>query len=288
MRLDRCSAAAGAALCAVLVLVPAAWAQLKLPRVSPKASVSQTIAMTDVTVSYSRPGVKGRVIWGGVVPYDAPWRTGANEATTVAVSDTVTVGGQKLPTGTYSFFTIPGRDEWTVVFSKQKDLWGAYDYKPEEDALRVKVKPQTAPHQEWMGFTFENLKPASGDLVLRWEKLMLAVPFAVDDVDQALVQARTEIANAKPDDYRTSYRAADFFFSAGLVPDETEAWVKKSMAVQENYYNLGLYARMLEKAGKRKEAVATAEKAIAAGKASKDRVDTHPIEAVLAEWKSKP
>jgi hypothetical protein len=126
----------------LMVVAPlAAQAELKLPRPSPKATVTQTIGYTDVTVAYSRPGVKARVIWGSLVPYDKPWRTGANEATTFTCSEEITFEGKKLPAGTYSLFTIPGHKMWTVVLNKEKDLWGAYEYKPEQDILRAEVQP---------------------------------------------------------------------------------------------------------------------------------------------------
>jgi hypothetical protein len=266
---------------AALALASTAVADLKTPRVSPNATVTQTIGLTDFTVTYSRPGVKGRAIWGDLVPYDKPWRTGANDATRFTTSDSITFGGQKLPAGGYSLFTIPGKDEWTVALNSEKDLWGAYDYKPEKDVLRIKVKPTAAEHQEWMNFTFENLTPTSGELTLRWEKLEVAVPITVNVNDQVLAAARSEID--KPD-WRTPYRAADFTLTNNVAVDEGEKWLQKSLSIQKNYYNLSLLARYHMKAGRKKEAVATAQQAIAAGKASKETVDTAATEKLLAEW----
>lgn len=147
-------------------------------RVSPNASVSQTIGVTEVTVSYGRPGVKGRTIWGELVPYGEVWRTGANEATTISFSKDVTIEGEPLPAGTYALFTIPKEGEWTIVFSKNAQQWGAFDYDAKQDALRVKVKPQPASPQEWMSFSFEDLSANGAAAVLRWEKL--AVPFKIE------------------------------------------------------------------------------------------------------------
>ena len=118
--------AVAALFAATLLAAAPALAQLDLPRPSPKATVSQTVGLTDITITYCRPGVKGRVIWGGLVPYDQVWRTGANEATTITFSDEVTIEGTKLPAGTYGLFTIPGKDEWTVIFNKGAKQWGAY------------------------------------------------------------------------------------------------------------------------------------------------------------------
>src|SRR2546428_13960954 len=107
----------------VLIALPALAQQLRLPRVSPNSTLTQTVGFTDITITYSRPGVKGRQIWGGLVPYDKVWRTGANEATTIAFSDDVTINGQPLPKGTYSLHTIPGKDEWTIAFNTTANQW---------------------------------------------------------------------------------------------------------------------------------------------------------------------
>jgi len=146
-------------------------------RVSPNASVSQAIGVTEVTISYGRPGVKGRTIWGELIPYGEVWRTGANEATTISFSKDVTVEGEPLPAGTYALFTIPKEGEWIIVFNKNAQQWGAFDYNASQDALRVKVKPQAADPQEWMSFSFEDLNPNAATVVLRWEEL--AVPFKI-------------------------------------------------------------------------------------------------------------
>ena len=147
------------------------------PRTSPNASISQTIGVTKVTISYGRPGVKGRKIWGELVPYGEVWRTGANEATAISLTRNVTIEGQELPAGTYALFTIPNEDEWTIIFNKNPKQWGAFDYDPRLDALRVKVKPEPADHKEWMSFSFMDLSANSAKLVLRWEKL--AVPLKI-------------------------------------------------------------------------------------------------------------
>ena len=262
-------------------------AELTLPRPSPKATVSQTIGLTNLTVTYSRPGVKGRKIWDGLVPYGETWRTGANEATTFECSDAVTIAGKPLAAGTYSFYTLPGSGEWEVIFSHAKGAWGSSDYTPEKDALRIKVKPTAAPHEEWMSFSFENLTPSSGDLILRWEKLQVVVPIGVDSEAKAMASIRTAMAEWKPDDWQTPYRAAQYCFNTGIQADEAMKWAEQSVAVKPLYFNLNLLADMKMKAGKSKEAIETAEKAIQAGKADPDKPDTRPTEKKLAEWKAK-
>ena len=265
-------------------IAPPASAQPWLPRVSPNATVMQTIGLTNFTVTYSRPGVKGRVIWGDLVPYDKPWRTGANEATSFTCTDEIQFGGQKLPAGTYSLVTIPGKETWAVALNSDKDLWGAFEYKQEKDVMRVQVKPTAAEHREWMEFQFENLTPNSGDLVLRWEKLALAVPIVVDANGKALANARAAMDTAKANNWRTPYQAASYTLNNEVSMEEGQKWLEKSLAVEENFQNLSLLARWHMKTGRKKEAIATAKKAIAAGKASKTTVDTAPTEKLLAEW----
>lgn len=155
----------------------------KKVRISPKAEVKQTIGLTDVTISYSRPGVKNRKIWGGLVPYNKVWRAGANEATKISFSTDVTVNGKKLPAGSYGFFVIPTPKEWTVIFNKVADQWGAFQYNEAEDAYRFKVMPKTTAFEEWLEYTFSDMKvDAKGNnsavINLIWGKLKL--PFTVE------------------------------------------------------------------------------------------------------------
>lgn len=302
------------ALVAVLICAQQSWAQtaaLRFPRPSQKASVSQTIGVTDVTITYSRPGVKNRQIWGDplpgsgsgaatlddarsrpkdapLVPYGHVWRTGANEATTFEVTDDVLVNGQKLAAGRYSLHTIPGRDEWTIIFNKDDGQWGSFQYDEKKDALRVKAKPQPAPMQEWLQFEIPSVTPNSAQVNIRWEKI--AVPFTVEvpDVNAvALARARAAVAAAKPDDWRTPLQAANFAFQNDSKADDEEAsrWLEQSLKIKETYPNLYTKARVLANAGKTQEAIAAAERAIQIGKETK--ADTSDLEKRLADWKAK-
>ena len=145
-------------------------------RPSPNATVGQTIGTTTVTVGYSRPGVRDREIFGGLVPYDTVWRTGANEATTVTLSDDVMVEGERLAAGTYALFTIPGADAWTVVFNKTAQQWGAFRYDEAEDALRVTVEPMMdAPMQEQFEIRFADVSDSAATMVLHWDTVGVPV-----------------------------------------------------------------------------------------------------------------
>lgn len=269
-------------------VVPASVrAELVLPRPSPAATSKQTIGLTEMTVTYSRPGVKGREIWGGLVPYDKPWRTGANEPTTFTTSDEIQVGGKTLAAGSYSVFTVPAKGgPWKVVFSRQKDLLqGKVPFDPAQYVFELTATPETGlPNQEWLWLGFEDLTANGANLVMRWEKARLAVPITMDVNGRVLASARKEIAAAKADDWRTPLRAATWAFDNGVAQDEAKAWLDQSLKVQKAHGNVALQARWLMKDGKKTEAIAAAKEAIALGKASKDPVDTAPTEKLVAEW----
>ncbi len=257
--------------------------QVRYPRPSQKASVMQTIGTTDMTITYSRPGVKGRQIWGALVPYDKVWRTGANEATTISFSDDVTINGQPLPMGTYSLATIPGRDSWTVIFNKVADQWGAFSYDATKDALRVTAKPEKGAFTEWMTFEVPQVSWDKTTVALRWENLV--VPFTVESGSTArtLAAAKTVVGSAAANDWRTPLRAASFAFETGNLTD-AQTWLDQALKANENINTLWLKARMLQKRGQIADAVRTGEMAIAkAGPSDKDLAEE--IRKQVDSWK---
>lgn len=300
----------GLALLLVLATVGQVAAQtpLRTPRPSQKATVSQTIGVTDITIVYSRPGVKQRKIWGDaaqgaststatlddgrsrpkdapVVPYGHVWRTGANEATTFTVTDDVLINTQKLAAGTYSLHTIPGRDEWTVIFNKDDGQWGSFTYDEKKDALRIKVKPQPAEMQEWLSFEIPEVSPNSARVNIRWERLRVPFTVEVPDVNTvALTKMRASVASAKPDDWRTPLQAANFIFTNKLDAPEGNQWLEQSIKVKETYQNMFTKARVLADSGKTQEAIAAGERALQLGKEAK--ADTADLEKRLADWKA--
>ena len=305
-----CSIAA--ALC-VLCFATAAFAQITTPRPSQKASVMQRIGVTDVTITYSRPGVKGRQIWGDplpgqtaqgeatldnqntrpkgapIVPWGHVWRTGANEATQFVVTDEVLINGQKLAAGSYSLHTIPTKDEWTIVFNGTANQWGSFDYDPAKDTLRVKAKPESLPtSQEWLSYTFDPVTEDSAQVNIRWEKI--SVPFTVKVADVAgltLTKLKAAVAGAKADDWRTPLQAGSYLINQNADPaDDAQglAWLDQSIKVKETFDNLRIKANALYKFGKKDEAFALAEQAIQKGKA--DKVDTSAFEKRLADMKA--
>ena len=296
----------------MLCFAISAFAQIDTPRPSPKASVMQRIGVTDVTITYSRPAVKNRQIWGDplpgqtakgeatlddqnarpkgavIVPYGHVWRAGANEATTFVVTDDVLINGQKLPAGSYSLHTIPTKDEWTIVFNSTANQWGSFSYDAAKDTLRVKVKPQWVNQsEEWLTYSVEPVGDDSAQVNIRWEKIN--VPFTVKVPDVAattMAHLKNSVSNAKADDWQTPMLAGNYLINNQNTADDEQgmAWIEQSIKVKETFRNLASKANALYKLGKKDEAFAVAQQAIERGKA--DKVDTTNFEKRLADMKA--
>jgi hypothetical protein len=291
-----------------------ALAQIPVPRPSQKASVMQRIGPTDITITYSRPGVKGRKIWGDplpeqaakvkgeatldnqnerpkdavIVPYGHIWRAGANEATMFEVNSDVLINGQKLAAGSYSLHTIPTKDEWTIVFNGTANQWGSFNYDPAKDTLRVKAKPQMlAENEEWLRYTIDPVGDDSAQVNIRWEKISVPFTVKIPDVPAAtLARLKAVVGEAKADDWRTPLQAGNFLLNNKDASDDAQGmtWLEQSIKVKETFGNLSAKANALYKAGKKDEAFAVAEQAIQRGKA--DKVDTTNFEKRLADMKA--
>ena len=235
-------------------LCQAQSALLDLPRRSQNAQVSQTIGITDVTVKYSRPLINGRKVWGGLVPYGDVWRAGANENTVITFTDPVTVEGKPLDKGSYGLFMIPKEDEWTIIFSKTNTAWGAFTYKPDEDALRVTVKPTASDFHEALVYDFDQLTPDSALVTLRWDKL--AVPFKVAVNVPKTVEASLDKQFRGIVQYTwVSYDdAANYFLTAKADLPEGLKYVDLSIGAEERYDNLMTKSQILAAMGKPDEA----------------------------------
>ena len=257
---------------------------LTTPRPSPNATVSETIGITEVTVHYSRPGVKGRVIWGKVVPYGEVWRTGANENTTIGFSTPVRIDGHELPAGLYGLQTIPTATSWTLILSKDADRWGAFTYDPQHDALRVTVQPEPAPVQEWMSFDFSDLSDTSGVVALRWEKLRLPIRIEVDTPKLVVAAAHSVIR------WQLPLQAASYCLQSGACLDEASRWIDASIALEATFANQRAKAQLLAKRSEYAAAVSMGEKALAAAKASTPPpapAQVKDLEGQIADWKAK-
>jgi Protein of unknown function (DUF2911) len=250
---------------AVVALAQIASAQndLNLPDVSQAAEVKQRIALTDITVKYHRPLVNGRKIWGGLVPYGKVWRVGANENTTIEFSDPVSVEGKPLDKGLYGLHMIPNQDSWTVIFSKTNTGWGSYSYEQKEDALRVDVKPKPLTEQdEALEFEFENLKPTSTAVTMKWEKLGVPFTVSVNDANQTLENIRAQLKGRGQFTWQALDEGAQFCLTRKINLDEALHWADASIQNEERFDNLSTKADILKALNRQDEGKKTWNQAL--------------------------
>jgi hypothetical protein len=252
-------------------------------QVSPPASVSQELGISSVRIDYHRPAVKGRKIWGGLVPYGQVWRAGANEATAITFSDPVRIGGQELPAGAYAFFAIPGKDAWTLVFNREARQWGAFNYKAEQDALRIQAQPRPAPFQEYLGYGIQVTGPDSLRVELSWENLAVGFDLAMDVQGAYWAYLGRTLAAAGPAEWQPLNQAAGYCLLTGSHLDQAMAWVDRSLQIKEGPKNLELKARLLQRAGRTPEALPYLDKAIALA-AGGSKTALEELEALRGEW----
>jgi hypothetical protein len=262
----------------------AARADLELPRPSPFAKVWQVVGLTEITVDYSSPGVKGRKIWGGLVPYDQMWRAGANQATKVTFSKNVTFAGKPVPAGSYAFFLIPTKDAWTVILNKKIDQSGtARDYKQADDLLRVSIKPKAAPFRERLAYLVTDFTDDKASLDLEWDKLRLSIPITFDTAAQAVANINATIDST----WRTYANAARYMLENKKDYDAGMKYADQSLALKQDWYNLWIKAELLAAKGNAKDARATGEKAYELGSKSENFFLEGEIKKTLGEWKKK-
>lgn len=275
----------GLAVLTVTAMVPAVVrAQLDLPRPSPSARVSQVIGLTEITVEYGRPAVKGRKIWGGLVPYDKLWRTGANQATKITFSRDTTFGGQNVPAGSYALFTIPTKSAWTVILNRKADQPGAgAEYKAELDQVRVQASPKAVPMRERLTFQFADFSDDKGVLDLEWEKLRLSIPIKVDTDAHALANIKKTLDGT----WRTYAQAARYQAETKKDYDAALHTIDQSLALNEDWFNLWIKATIVAAKGNRKEAIALGEKSYELGKKAEMFFLESEIKKTLADWKRK-
>jgi len=227
---------------------------LTVPDASPAATVSQTIGITNVTISYHRPAVNKREVWGKLVPYDQVWRAGANMNTTITFSSPVTIGGKQLPAGTYGLHTIPTAGDWTIILSANSNNWGSFSYDEKQDVLRFKATPRPADFEERLEYRFENVGENAGTAVLHWEKL--EVPFTIDVDTKAVTFAslKNELYGLNQFFPQSWNNAAQWCVRNDYQLDQGLAWADKSIQMQPSFGNLRTKAAILEKKGDVKQA----------------------------------
>lgn len=272
----------------VLTLASPLRAQLELPRISQKASLMQRIGLLDVTINYSRPNVKGRKIWGDLVPYNKVWRTGADEATTIFFSDDAELNGNKIPAGKYALFTIPGKDEWTVIINKTWKQWGAFNYDSTKDLVRFKVKPSENQFNESMGFCFSDVTTSSANINIEWEKVKVTFGLKFDIDAKAYSNIKKAIDNADKDDWVVYAASANYAADNKIHQDEAMQWVDKSISIKPTYYNYFVKAKLLANEKNTKEALNYIDKSRQLGKSDPEFKDFKPqVDVLEHELKAK-
>lgn len=260
-------------------------AQIDVPRPSPFSTVSQVVGFTDVTIEYSRPGVKGRTIFGELVQYDKIWRTGANAATKITFSEDVTIDGNAVPAGSYSIFTKPGTEKWLVAFNSDATAsTGQYD--ATKNVASFSAVPKTLPNTvETLTFSFDNVTDSSTVVTLSWEKT--AISFTISTKVDAKVMAQIDKALAGVDPM-TYYQAARYYLETGRDLKKAETWMKTAvdgLADSPRFWVLRQYALILAANGKYKEAIEVAQQSIEYAKKNKNDDYVNMNSASINEWK---
>jgi hypothetical protein len=260
------------AICAVAFLaasaVPgnllAADDKVEFPSASQHAVVKQRVGLTDVEVDYSRPNKNSRNIFGGLVPFDKPWRTGANQPTKVTISAPVKLGDKELPAGDYVLYTIPGANEWAIIFSKNLKAQSLADQKPEDEAARVTAKPMTlAAPAETFTIGFEDLRANSATLYLEWDKTRVPVKLTTNDLEKVSKGIDAAVKSGKAQEAGFYFSAASFYLDQNKDLPQALKWVDQ--AIEKNpkaYFMQYKKAQILAKLGNKKEAIVAAEKSI--------------------------
>jgi hypothetical protein len=255
---------------------------IKTPQPSPGQTIKQDFGVSSIELNYSRPGIKGRKIFGDLVPYGKVWRTGANSATRIKFSDEVTIGGQTLKAGEYAIYTIPNENEWEIIINKGSANWGT-DYKQEDDILRVKATPVKLDDPvETFTMQFANVKSNSTDLQIMWDRTLVSVPITTD-VDQKVM---AQIDNAMNKDNRPYFAAAMYYMETGRDLNQALTWLDKAIEQNPNaYWVYHQKANVLARLGKKEEAKTTAQKSIELAKTANNEDYVRLNEKLLGNLK---
>ncbi len=258
--------------------------QVDLPKLSPNAKVSQTVGLTEISVEYSSPAVRGRKIFGSLVPYDKLWRAGANAVTKVTFSRDVKIDGKPVPAGSYAFFVIPSANQWTLILNKDLGQAGTgAGYKQELDLLRVNVKPKAVAPRERLAYQVIDFDDFHATLALAWEKVRVGLPIDLDT--DAQVQA--SLTSLETDGWRVWNNAARYELESKKDYDAGLTLIEKSLKMKEEWLNVWTKAQLLAAKGKYKEAYPLATRANELGQASPMFFYADDVKKALTEWKNK-
>lgn len=251
----------------LLLIAPAAAVSqgppvLTVPKESPRAGVSQTVGLTEISLTYDRPAVKGRKVWGGLVPYDSVWRAGANQNTVLASNTAFTIGGTRLAAGRYGLHTIPNPTSWTIIVSRQADAWGSFSYDPREDVVRFAATPRPAAALERLQYTFDEPTDSAVNLTLHWEKLAVSFPITVATKEVVIDSLRQQLRGL-PRFWGVGWgEAARWAIIHNTALDQAEIWADTAVQLAPTFGHMQLKAQLMERRGDVAGATALREKAL--------------------------
>jgi tetratricopeptide (TPR) repeat protein len=262
-------------ICLTAVFLPfqsfGAEAKVEFPQASQHAVLKQRVGLTDIEVDYSRPNKNGRIVFGGLVPFDKPWRTGANQPTKIKTSAPVKWEAKEVPAGEYVLYTVPGKDQWMLVLSRNLKAQNLADHKPEDEAARITAKPLLALAAPAETFTigFEDLRANSATFYVEWDKTRVPVKLTTNDVEKVMQGIDATIKSGQEQDAGFYYNAASFYFDQNKDLPQALKWVDQGIEKNPKAYFMQYKkAQILTKMGNKKEAIAAAEKSIELLKAS--------------------
>jgi len=261
-------------------------AQLKTPSPSPMAKVEQVVGLTTINIEYSRPGMKDRAIFGSLVPYGKIWRTGANASAKVSFSEDVMIGGEVLEAGKYALYTIPGENEWTIIFHNNLTHWGVGGYDEAEDAMRVTAEAvEITPAVESFTIDIDNIRNSGATLDLAWENTLVSLPFEVMTDKQVTASIQEVMAGPSAQDY---YSAARYYFEEGKEGSKALEWINKSIEIGgERFWVLRLKSLIQASLNDYDAAIKTAQRSAELAEEDGNMNYVKMNEASIEEWKSK-
>jgi len=260
-------------------------AQITTPKLSPHCVLTQEVGFNEITIDYSRPSIKGRVIFGDLVPYGKIWRTGANASTKIKFKDDVTIEGHEVPAGEYSLYTIPGKDEWTIIFHTITSYWGVgKNYKEDDDLIRFKVKPITLNHTiETMAIEISDLAANTCNLEIKWDKTLIKINVKTDSDKKVMAQIDDKMKGVSQATY---YQAAVYYLENGKDLNKALEWIDKALVNNEQFWILRHKALILAKLGKYKEAITLSERSMKLAAEVENDDFTIIDEKNIAEWRT--
>ncbi len=258
----------------------------ELPKPSPLATVTQMVGLNNIKLEYSRPSVKGRKVFGDLVPFEKVWRLGANAPTKLTTDKPMNFDGKELKPGTYAVFAIPTKEEWKVVINSDTEQWGAGNYDEKKNVIAVGVKPQETDFTETLSITIQDISSTSGKLVIAWDKTKVEVPFTVNTSKEAKENIEKAIKEGK-DLEKVYANAGSYYWNAENDYKTALKYADKSIEVKPYHGNLFLKARILADLGKKDEAIQVGKRALKLAIKAENKGYESFISETLEKWESK-